>query len=1394
MNSGIKFFDKVLFWGGLLVFLFVIVISWKQFSHHKMNIGVSGVELTTGNRYGISGFIRGEGVLHFPKNNLSLIEYPKALPFVGSFGERNGIWFFKLSKNVFSAKKDDGNNILLPKVHFKGKTANNQIIEPNSEITEATLLEEHIVFIDRANGMILLELWMEKEEGKKVLRSSTLVSSSLNLQNNGNLDSIKLIESEGYRLKDTDPTKLLLLPGRLENVSNEQILKIERINANKYWVNIGEEEYKISRNSNQIFWNGWLLKFKGFYSWEQILTLFFAFLFGISAFVLIYKKFVIADDSKNTRLIETRVLRMLMVYILFSVLSIIFINHQWLSNEYTRGVGFPVMLFVMVISWWATIIAISDIQKNAFLEGKVFPNKNWYTFELGNYHFRKFIVFWVLTVLAIFAFWHRTNNERVILMGGLGIPVLHLSKIVVCLIVYLFRKVLFKGDLCAHGFLWSIVILNALLTGDFSSLIFSIASYIAVSFFLTGKLVLPNLYRLRGWWKFYKSQNDEIPSKLLAGHFTLFSYLGIVIGVPLVSLLGHITKAYRFFLPYISPDAGIFIDLNNQHKETYANMFWTVDYVLNNLSGTWADFRTVNFFTTWHTDLAILSWLQYGGILVVFILTILVGYLLYDMCYQVIGIRRIINIDIIEKLEEAAEVHKYSKAHQQVKIIYENIFIYFLSVYLIIQTVYPFFSNLNLLPMIGTPVPCLSVSVVEYVLTPVFLIAIYFYTGRLIHHNELILPEKYGQREEKVRGVWFQKSVLKGISKKSFVICFLLFILFGLGLLIKVNFCDKEKYSKNSYSLLYNTSKNETLNEILNEVNNLNLKDKDAINQQLVIQANKSLLNFSFWENKFKNGDRNKREIISEVRKFIFSDDYLGLTEIKPSIVLTDSSLTLEITNNSLMKKRKVYKSNTISNLSYKDYFTEKSSAEIGNMDYTTDTRVVMNNDKLFINSSNLEDFSNNFIVSSKRNNLPNSEYLYDGVANKIIYKIVNGNKVKVLAYPSVGDIDLTSDTFDADLQAIITLYLERYLQKDPVKMKVASVVIAENKTGFVNVLASAPNFQNSYGKLPLKKFKDIQKVETYFYDKAGNRSLDKISLISWFDEDNKNFALAQAMPGSTVKPIYTFTALANPEFNFLSSSTIRQFIRSSNSKIAVDLFRNQYKNDLFQKNLYNYFNIKMFDDVQYRKMIKDSTNYLANTGSVIAGAEEYGDLWRYRKNGSLSDIAIRSAAWGQGSINLSLTTLVRDYIRINERVATVLKLHRNDSYQAEGDGWPESSRIQSLYEGMSLVISSGTAASTVGKVLNKYKYNTNDFKGKTGTAQFPENTELGRQKNNKSAYMMLITPSHTIGISLFGILPNAGRSDESSELIHARGIAVGLIDIMHHWRGGLYLKTQDID
>lgn len=241
------------------------------------------------------------------------------------------------------------------------------------------------------------------------------------------------------------------------------------------------------------------------------------------------------------------------------------------------------------------------------------------------------------------------------------------------------------------------------------------------------------------------------------------------------------------------------------------------------------------------------------------------------------------------------------------------------------------------------------------------------------------------------------------------------------------------------------------------------------------------------------------------------------------------------------------------------------------------------------------------------------------------------------------------------------------------------------------------------------------------------------------------NFAEYDAMPGSIVKPLLAYCALKLlPKNNSaLSAKSLNFFIGKSDPKIAYRLFKELSNNKIETlKEMYqNEFNLSQFYDL-------DNINL-------------------YTKN----DKTLKSYAIGQQN-KLTFKDVVQAYTRIKTGKKIVYTYVANsvkliDSLTLETD------KLKVLQTAMTYPLKNGTA-NNVGYELRRKKIDYSNFLAKTGTAQF-FGTDINR---NKTSSFILVTDDYTIGIQLFGILPQNEKLGGSS----ARHLFINLISTLTNY------------
>lgn len=1374
-----------LFIVGIFVLLLVTVQSIRQIANYKTTLALTGFEIKKHAKFYISGYLNSNEVEGFD-NEFDKVDsqnkflFPDSeIPYIGKFhyDESDKVMFI-VSGNVYSEnrKKENELNVLFPKCYLgQGNSKRNisKLIEPRTRIDENQLLNNKLYFVDRVSGLPVFKLWMENRNGKKIVKTTSFVRTTLNFNDSNKIDRIKFVGAKNYTLHVDDPHTIFVVPSFQSDKT--ETLRIQKTGFNKY--NLLDDEgaiiQKLKRSDNTFYWNGWEFSLLGLPSFKFIFGSIFISLLSCWVF-FIWLMLKLRKKMKNPVLqVESRILSLLSVYVIFTSLSVLFVNHIWLSTQYERTYW---MLFLSIpIGFFIALTWIHREDRTKFQytgSDKIRQNKLTLEDIDGKYMKNRLLIFFVFSLLIVVAIAFRTRNERLMLIGDIGdigLPIIHLSKILVCIIIYVFRDKLFKGDMIAHAFLWGITVTLSVLTGDISSLLFTILCYFVVCKIFLGTVNIPNPLKIKAWTTSFKNTDSSERYYLIKNKFILLAIA--VVGIILINQ-GVVpffeSKIARFNLTYsdLNPDKMLF--LSNGHKESFAKIYWTLAEIFQNgLAGTWLNFRAINFYTTWHTDLAFLSFLQYGGLFLLIILSVLVLILLFNYFFSFISLN-----SIFKKLnDKKQEGPLYS-------FLQNNVYVLFLLGYILIQTIYPILCNLTLLPLTGQAIPGLSVSIVEYILTPFMLAFIYGTVGGVVHNK--LLEEKINNIENKesekqtnyaaindnvykIDRNKFSAVFINGKTQKTFKNLLFFSVITVVLLFVKINYWNRNNVKNESYVFQYLKAEDKNLNKIIQKTNagfSGNFKDEKEVKNQLIANANEFVLN---------NSANDSKPIISSMKEYFYSDSYTEKKTVTPFFIYDDSLGITPKSSSERIVKNRIRKNTVVNNMTYANYFNEPKL--YFNSDYPlikNESKIFDSNGKVIINSDFLSDrFTGNKFFSSTKQIPDNKKY--DGLDNYFTYKVVNGKSIIVTKYPDIGNVNYMASTYDMDLQTILTVYLENFVRQDKNK-KISSIVIAENSSGKIRAMAAYPSYVNKFGDEitdDVKKFRDLK-------------------LISHLDVNSlQNYALADAMPGSTFKPIYTFAALAN-DSNIVNNgqifnSSLQNYITWSNPDIAKTLFRNQYANEGFGEQMFKCFGIKVYGYKDYGN--KEWDNLASNT--YILDATQI-------RNEKITEKANFSSAWGQGNVRMSLTTLVRDFIRINER--KTIKLTFTDANRIAENFPISESAIRPLYNGMNGVIFNGTASRIGNELKRLYGQqieNISLYRGKTGTVQFSKEfrNELNRkginiqEKDNSCAYMIMITPSHTIGVSLFGILPDAQNDS------HAKGVMLNMLELLKNWREGMYLQ-----
>ncbi|GHV56245.1 hypothetical protein FACS1894182_02410 [Bacteroidia bacterium] len=340
------------------------------------------------------------------------------------------------------------------------------------------------------------------------------------------------------------------------------------------------------------------------------------------------------------------------------------------------------------------------------------------------------------------------------------------------------------------------------------------------------------------------------------------------------------------------------------------------------------------------------------------------------------------------------------------------------------------------------------------------------------------------------------------------------------------------------------------------------------------------------------------------------------------------------------------------------------------------------------------------------------------------------------------------STTIDFELQAQLNRELEKWAEKinkdTTFRMQTGSILVASHD-GRIIASASFPLLYNEnryhlkYVEQSINSFPQKKGVSPFRFNST--------------DKDFVNISEHEQTPGSIIKPLLTYGGLS------VLQEEIEMIIDIENKKTKEIKKRDlnyflQWSVRQYAEKLFN----KLYSEKQYADILKKIY-------------EDDFDLDPYNDfNGN--DF---SAAYASGESNQhSFKKIVQAYIRIK----TGNKMIKLDYYKPTTDTIPislDNKRLEDLRTAMRGGLY-GTANDVRTAFDNKNKKEINkekrirysNFFAKTGTAQ------IGQEKeHNRSSSFILVADNYTVGIQLFGDVP------ENAKKTRAQDLFINLIDIL---------------
>jgi hypothetical protein len=328
--------------------------------------------------------------------------------------------------------------------------------------------------------------------------------------------------------------------------------------------------------------------------------------------------------------------------------------------------------------------------------------------------------------------------------------------------------------------------------------------------------------------------------------------------------------------------------------------------------------------------------------------------------------------------------------------------------------------------------------------------------------------------------------------------------------------------------------------------------------------------------------------------------------------------------------------------------------------------------------------------------------------------KYVNGSPAIFVNNKYYGGCPPDAETVDFDLQAQLNRILENWAvkidSKRGFKLVGGSILVAENESGYIRSSASYPLMYNENMYHILYENKRINDVLQDYQVGA----IPEYLKIRYDNSGYINFAEADMLPGSIVKPLLAYSGLRFLP-NKYSQSWLNDFLGWSRNKKAEEMFTN-----LFLAGTY-------FDAA--KDIYKTDFGFVPYTSD-------------YTK---LSEVPTRTHAVGQYQ-KLKFKNIVQAYMRI--KTGRKIELSYKDK---EHSGFAllslDSKKLNKL-RGAMCALRNGTA-NQVGKVLKSEGIDYSNFLAKTGTAQISKSTNY-----NRTSAIIIVGDSVTVGIQLYGVVP----------------------------------------
>ena len=389
-----------------------------------------------------------------------------------------------------------------------------------------------------------------------------------------------------------------------------------------------------------------------------------------------------------------------------------------------------------------------------------------------------------------------------------------------------------------------------------------------------------------------------------------------------------------------------------------------------------------------------------------------------------------------------------------------------------------------------------------------------------------------------------------------------------------------------------------------------------------------------------------------------------------------------------------------------------------------------------FYNMQNLESDSfrvstNSIIRNTNIDSVTNfSQHLIQsGTDSLIAYKKeLNSQEVNFISNKLYSGCPVNSTTVNFSLQKQLNIALQNWANKINSTnsgshiMVGGTILIASNDSGNVICSSSYPMLYNE-NRYHLHTYEDNINSVIGNYNNS-NHQPEHIFRFKYADvEKYINFAEYDQIQGSIVKPLLAYCGLSILPQNdpLIQRKYLENFLGKSQPIPARELFKKMSNMNLVTlKGIYK----KDFGIIQFNDLTQNSLR-------------------------GFNDETYNGYAIGQRN-KLIFKEIVQAYTRIKTGKKIKYRYNKIDTVSNEPISLNQE-KLATLQNSMKFALTTGTA-NNVGVALrsNGIKNFSNIFLAKTGTPQI-----AGNENHNRTSSFIIVTNNYTIGIQLFGDLPN---------------------------------------